>query len=54
MIVEEVAAELAPAEFAQELVDARSECRIFIRGEPRRVPDMARAQFAEPQVRRQA
>ena len=51
VVVQQVAAELAPAELAQELFDAGSDRGIFRRGEPRGVPDLARAELAEPQMR---
>ncbi|MHC2196306.1 hypothetical protein ACVJF1_008939 [Bradyrhizobium diazoefficiens] len=54
VVVEEVAAEFAPAELAQELLDAGPERRILGRGEARGVPDLPRAELAEPQMRRQA
>lgn len=39
MVVQQVTAELAPAELAQELLDAGPEGRLFRRREPRRMPD---------------
>ena len=53
-VEQQVAAEFAPAEFAEELVDIARELRAFGGGKARGVPDLARAELAESQMRRQS
>ncbi len=53
-VEQQVAAELAPAELAQELVDVAGEARVLGGGEAGCVPELARADLAEAQMRRQA
>ena len=52
-VEQKVTAELAPAEFAKEFFDVAGKLWVFGRGETRRVPDLSRADLAEPKVRRQ-
>ena len=52
-VEQQVTAELAPADFAEELVDLAREPRVLGGDEMCGVPDLARADFAEPQMRRE-
>ena len=54
MVEQQVIGELAPAELRQELFDIAVRGGAVFRGACRRVPDLARADLAETQVRRQA
>ena len=46
-------AELAPAEFAEELVDVGGQARVLGRGEARGMPDLTRTDLAEAKMRRE-
>jgi hypothetical protein len=50
---QQMAAELAPAEFAEEFVDIAGQRRVLGRGKARGVPDLTRADLAAAQMRRQ-
>jgi hypothetical protein len=45
--------ELAPAQLAEEFFNVASGARIAVGSETRGVPDLSRADFTEPQMRRQ-
>src|SRR5262249_39994588 len=53
IVEEQVPAELAPAEFAQELVDICRQSRSLGRGKTGRMPDLPWADLAKAQVRRE-
>ena len=53
VVEQEVPAELAPAQFAQEFLDAAGKARLSSGGESRGVPDLPRADLAKAQMRRE-
>ena len=52
-VEQQMTAELAPAEFAEELVDVGGQARVLGRRKARGVPDLARTDFAETKMRRE-
>src|SRR6201999_3763840 len=53
-VEQQMPAELAPAEFAEEFFHLWPQFWLFVGGEMRGVPDLPRADLAKPQMRRQA
>ena len=51
-IVQQMSTEFAPAQFAEKFFNAAGVSRIAIDSETRGVPDLSRADFTEPQMRR--
>ena len=53
-VEQQMPAELAPAQFAEEFIDVAREFRMLGGGKACRVPDLPRADFTEAQMRRKA